>query len=224
MTDKKFKVQMIDQLSINILFNYPHPFSREIIVNKLTEKKFEPIQSNISDILPVRSAQIAKKDGVIIEYVPEKGIIGVSGNDFSNVSKHFMELIPLINKIMGTEIDSNIIKLYEIILHVRISYLKESKEITEPREVISNFIGKEKLKIFENIVKDSSFFTIRIAPKNGFPSNTDWYDIVIEPLYINPKQYHIGIVFRAQDIEKIKEFADDIENKIINIASLIDQG
>lgn len=223
MTDKKFKVQMVDQFQINILFNYPNPFSEENILSKLTKKGFESIRTaNISDILPIRSAQIARKDSVTINYIPEKGILGVSGNSFSDVSKMFIELNSLISEIMGADVvDGNIVKLYEIISKSRIS---SSKEGYEPKEAISNFIGKEKIKRFEKVVDNPSFFTIRIAPKTGRPNDVEWYDIIIEPLYINPMQYNISIIYRSQKFENIKKFVEDIENKIINTISLIEEG
>ncbi|TRZ54309.1 hypothetical protein D4Q76_02540, partial [archaeon] len=77
MTEKEFRVQMIDQFSINMVFNYTQPFSRESIINKLLEKKFVVIQSNIPDILG-RSPHIAKneKGDITIDYIPENGVIG----------------------------------------------------------------------------------------------------------------------------------------------------
>jgi len=225
MTEKEFRVQMIDQFSINMVFNYTQPFSRESIINKLLEKKFVVIQSNIPDILG-RSPHIAKneKGDITIDYIPENGVIGVSGNEFAVVIKNFEILLKLINDIMGTEVDNNIIRLYEVIAHVRVGYSKDSKETTEPREIISNFIGKEKLKKFESIFKNPSFFTIRITPDKELPNKTEWYDVVVEPLYINPKQYHIGIVYRSQDIENIKNLTKEMENKIIHIVSQINEG
>ena len=71
--------------------------------------------------------------------------------------------------------------------------------------------------------EDLSFSSIRLAGKDSsMNQGGDWIDIAIEPDTVYENRYHLGVVFRNSNKEKIETFVRGLETNLLKLVELIE--
>jgi hypothetical protein len=96
-------------------------------------------------------------------------------------------------------------------------------ESGNPMEAIKAF-SDGKYGTFDEILEvESAGYSIRIIPKDGYPTERSWFDIVVEPRFSTAdREYYIEIVYRKEkDVERVLNFAAQLNTKIPAIINKI---
>lgn len=221
---------IIDELSLAYRFIAPHPFNEGLFL-----KKIENVFEHASDIITMdmdsgnfvpkpSPLYIAKDADVELKFNPEKGIVGVKGNDFKEVNEKFN----LIKSTIGNEM--------KIDFKTDITYLEligrgRYKAKILPLITLNNhFPPSEKpFKDFFNN-KDIATLEIRVCDKENIENKRnireldDWFDIRISPLILNPNFYSWSVVYRKSNIEEVENFWSELEEKITKLFIDIEKG
>jgi len=210
---------VIESLQINIKFRQISPFIESQLIQALENNGFELLETTASIkgsglLAQFLISRIAKKDGCFVNYVPEIGVVGVSGIDFRKCFEKFQELASIVENELKFPLDETA-KLYEIILSARI-------KSDNPLEKINKFIGESKVEKFNDLFGESSFSSLRIIPKNGDVSDVRWHDIRIEPLFANLRNYILRFVYRSDNLEEVEKVAGNLKGHVENIISVIE--
>ncbi len=82
------------------------------------------------------------------------------------------------------------------------------------------------LKQFSEVVgRQVSPFGVRLAEKGGIPTQTDWFELRIEPLVQAPTTHHlIEVVFRRARGEEVFAFVRQFEDTLPGLLGLVEQG
>lgn len=210
---------------ITILFNNPYPFPEEQLIEILSKKGF----SEIKDIpkimgtppLQVIRATVARKGDNEVLYNPDKGHLGIIGLNFKEVNDDFEILESAIISELG--IEKSAIKSAELISSNRIY------SINAPLEVISRFLESANFSKFKEVLGedvDIKPFTVRMYINTEISGSintlSNWADLTIEPFIPNPKYYHVRLIYRNTDNDKVKEVAKKLDKIILNSIRLIE--
>lgn len=162
---------------------------------------------------------IARRGDVIIDVNDERGIIGVASPLPDLTIKSFEEVIQLIKSNLKVDPES-MASFYEFIGHCEV----ESPH--SPVEKIGHI--SEKISIIEEISKvigrDTSLFTLRLAPKGEMPNQVEWFDITIEPHLIHARSvYTVSAVYRSQNKSLVQKFAEGFLTIIEKMLDIIEK-
>lgn len=209
---------------ITFLFNNPYPFPEEQLIEGLSKKGFSEITDTPKIMgapsLQVVRAAIARKGNNEVIYNPDKGHVGISGENFKDVNRDFDILESTLKD--DLEIDASAIKSTELVLANRV-YTKN-----DPLEVISRFLyGKNISKFKEILGEDVKPFTVRIYSQTEISGSINtipnWVDLTIEPFIPNPKYYFVRLIYRSTDNDKVKEISKGIDEIILKSIELIEE-
>ncbi len=220
---ENIKIYPVDY-RISFLFNNPFPFPEEELIENLSKKGF----SEIKDIpkimgappLQIVRASIAKKGNNEVIYNPDKGHVGVGGENFKEVNDDFNILESTLRD--DLEIDFSIIKSIELISANRV-YTKN-----DPLETISKFCDSKNLSKFKEIFnEDVKPLSVRMYTKTeivgGLNIIPNWVDLTIEPFIPNPKYYFVRLIYRNTDKDKVKGISKEIERVILRSIELMEE-
>ena len=161
---------------------------------------------------------IARKGDIIIDVNDERGIIGVSSPSPASTIQGFNEVFQLAKSNLKVDPES-MASFYEFIgqceVESQFSPLEKIGQISEKVRAIEEF-GKV-------IGKDTSLFSLRLAPKGEIPNQTEWFDITIEPHLIHTTSvYTISVVYRSHDKSKVQKFIEEFLAKTTKILDIIE--
>lgn len=159
------------------------------------------------------SGEMARKKETIIIADSEAGYIGVIDRSLREASTSFGDLMKLVKEEIGVDLHEKV-KNYQINVHYRLKTGKiPSKEI--PKAENKGFVDR-----FSKIIGESlSSFSIRLVKKDSSENQDDWIDIDIEQDLVYKDYYHIGVIYKNPNKEKIETFVKDLE---INLMKLIE--
>jgi len=187
-------------------------------LNALSKKGYMPLAKLSSKPFKGKigvAGPIAKKSSIIVDINTEKGIIGLLSPDISMVLEEFNE----IEKVIEEDLMINLRPyFYEVLVEIEIfsedDPLRIFKNISRNIELIR--------KISDILNHDSQVFGIRICSANSVPDSPNWFDIEIIPAIEKPsKAYHVYIVFRNTDKNKIYDFCSNLEYKVKELISTL---
>jgi hypothetical protein len=199
-----------------------YPFTYPEILNSLASRKYRietPPPSLLGGARIYAKGNVASKDGCFIHLNEDRKVIACEGRSIDNVISSAKDIID----ISTTDFKMNIPN------DVDYCELTGSVVILEsgnPMDAIKAF-SDGNYGVFDEILGgESAGYSIRIVPKNGFPTDRSWFDIVIEPRFATAnREYYIEIVYRKEkDVESVLNFATQLNMKIIAIINKIRGG
>ena len=210
---------VIESLQVNIKFKQIFPFVESQLMRVLEDSGFELLKSTASIrggglLAQFSTSSIARDNGCFVNYVPETGVLGVSGEDFGQVAEKFSKLASLVETGLKFPL-ADTAKLYEIILSARV-------RSQMPLEKINRFVGESRLRKFNEIFGESLFASLRIIPKDGDVSDARWYDVRIEPLFANLANYIVRFVYRSDKLEEVRKVSGSLKHYVENIISAVE--
>lgn len=207
---------IINSLGLSYKFPTPHPFDEKEFLGNLKDTF---IQSNILGVdiaAPDQTYPIyATKSGTCaLNFQPKRGIIGVKGNNFSEVNSYFEKINEILSDKMGVNI--NEVDYLELVGDGRY----KGKEV--PLETISKNYNLLNTSIIQDFFNNEEIipFEIRCCSKEALNNKrnirelNNWFELQILPLIVNPSFYYWQVIFRKDDVSKVKLFWNDIERKI----------
>ncbi len=207
---------IINSLGLSYKFPTPHPFDEKEFLGNLKDTF---IQSNILGIdiaTPDQTYPIyATKSGTCtLNFQPKRGIIGVQGNNFSEVNSYFEKINEILSDKLGVNI--NEVDYLELVGDGRY----KGKEV--PLETISKNYNLLNTSIIQDFFNNEEIipFDIRCCSKEALNNKrnirelNEWFELQVLPLIVNPSFYYWQVIFRKNDVSKVKLFWNDIESKI----------
>lgn len=193
-------------LSLNTLFVL-HP-DLSVLIHFLKERGYGP--PNVPGI-------IAQKANVLINSDNQRKVIGVNSLSSETLAGGFQELIEVMEKDMGMDLNKSTF-FYELIGAYRIKVehnpLKEINSVLENSEIVR--------KINKAIGDDTALFSLRFVPKGKRPDSTEWFDIKIEPIFTIPNNmYFVSTIYRSRNRNKVVDFLFQLETKVTQIINSI---
>ncbi len=90
-----------------------------------------------------------------------------------------------------------------------------------PIRSVENF--SKNYDVFRDILNtDIASYSMRIVPRNVYPSSKNWFDIQIEPRLTNPdEEFYVRIIYRNKNTENVMAFARDVDSEILLIVERI---
>jgi len=213
------KVEMsliFNSLGLSYKFPTPHPFDEkeflEYLKNTFIQSTVKGVDMNAPD--QTYSIYATKSGNCELNFQPDRGIVGVKGNNFLEVDSIFNDINIILSEKM--EININEVDYIELVSDGRF----KGKEL--PLVTISKnyYFNKDSIiqDFFDN--KEIIPFEIRYCSKESVNNKrnirelNDWFELQIMPLIVNPSFYYWQVIFRNDDVSKVKLFWNDIESKI----------
>jgi hypothetical protein len=207
---------IINSLGLSYKFPTPHPFDEKEFLGNLKDTF---IQSNILGVdiaAPDQTYPVyTTKSGTCeLNFQPKRGVVGVKGNNFSEVNSYFVK----INEILSDKMEVNINEVDYLELVGDGRY--KSKEI--PLETISKNYNLQNVSIIQEFFNNEEIipFVIRCCSKEALDNKrnirevNNWLELLVMPLIVNPSFYYWQVILRNDDVSKVKLFWNDIESKI----------
>jgi len=160
---------------------------------------------------------VARKGEITVYMDTPEGLVGIYGKSNREVIESFDELSRIFKDEMGFDLDSSI-WYREIDVHYLVR--TGSSPITNISRVAED--NPHFSKFTEIIGEETSSFSLRLSPKNVIPNSENWFDITIEQDILLAEAYHIGIVYRNVDPQKVRNFALSIDDKITSLVDLVE--
>ena len=196
-----------------------YPFTYPEILNSLAMRKYRietPPPSLLGGARIYAKGNVASKEGCFIQLNEDRKIIACEGQSIDSVISSAKDIVD----ISTTDFKMNMpndIDYCELTGSVVVS------ESGNPMDAIKAF-SDGKYRVFDEILGvESAGYSIRIVPKDGYPTERSWFDIVIEPRFATAgREYYIEIVYRKEkDAESILNFAAQLNTKILAIINKI---
>ncbi len=192
--------------SLNTLFVL-HP-DLSILLHFLKERGYGP---------PNAPGIIAQKANVLVTSDNQRKVIGVSTLSSEILVGGFQELMEVMEKDMGMDLDKSTF-FYELIGSYRIKVdhnpLKELNSVLQQSKILG--------KINKAIGEDTALFSLRFVPKGRRPDSTEWFDITIEPIYTMPNNmYFVSTIYRSRNRNKVVDFLVQLERIVPQIINSI---
>lgn len=213
----------IQPMRIRIAFVFNtlyYPFTYPEILASLSNRGYI---INTEPPLPLPTGQrvyvgghIASKKGCFIEVNDDRKLLASEGVSIDNVIASARDVIDIAKEDFKLNVERDI----------NFCELASSFAMAEgdrPLEAIRRFSG-DSYKIFNDILgAETAGSSIRIIPKNGYPSNKKWFDITITPRFlIEDNEYYIDIIYRDEkNIDGVLEFTSQLPDKMNEIIKRI---
>lgn len=162
--------------------------------------------------------QVAKKDDLTVDCIPDKQVLGISSNDNEKLLSEFNELEKEISTELGQNVSENA-QFYETIIQLAI---KTGKNPLETMAKIRN--NYPICNDFSEIVgEEVSPFGIRMSPSKKPLQSEDWFDFKIEPLIVRATTTYYGnFVFRSANREKVLDALTKSKDYFHNILTKLE--
>ncbi len=206
---------IINSLGLSYKFPAPHPFDEKEFLEKLKDTF---IQSNFLGVDLANPNQMfpvyTTKSGTCeLNFQPKRGIVGVKGNNSSEVNSYFEKINGILSDM---KININEVDYLELVGDGRY------KGKDNPSEIISKNCNYPKTSVIQDFFNNEEFipFEIRCCSKEALNNKrnirevNDWFELEIMPLIVNPSFYYWQLVFRKHELSNVKTFWNDIESKI----------
>lgn len=212
---------IIDNLSISYKFIAPHPFNEKLFIKKIEDRfilKTDAVAVSIDEsgqiISHPKPLYVAKDGTSELNFSPERGIIGIKGEEFDEINTHFNELKNLLETDMEVDFNKDI-EYLELLSKGRY------KGRCQPLETLNKY-HPIKETVFNNFFNNQDIINmeIRVCDKNNLNTREnirklrDWFDIRIFPLIINPNFYSFDLVYRKFDTNDVETFWSNLEDKL----------
>lgn len=216
----KIRKIFVDDYRISIVFSFPDPFIEDDLKALLKKRGFKvETGSRIIEAPPFRAvkADIAKKGNVSVLYDNELSYVGVAGRSFKGVQGNFIVLSEVLKELDPITLNKQ--RGVELLLRARVWTKKD------PQKSIADFVKTEKMKGFKDIFeKEIRPFTVRVVTEDSkILDNPNWFSLRIEPLIRNPRYYFLGLVYRNEDVSKILNIANKIEQIISQSIEVVER-
>lgn len=207
---------IINNLGLSYKFPTPHPFDEKKFLENLKDTFIQSSILGVDLAAPNQTYPIyATKSGTCeLNFQPKRGVVGVKGNNFSEVNSYFEK----INGILSDKMDVNINEVDYIELVGDGRY--KGKQV--PLETISKNYNFQNISIIQDFFNNEEIipFEIRCCSKEALNNKrnirevNNWFELQILPLIVNPSFYYWQVIFRKDNVSKVKLFWSDIESKI----------
>jgi len=207
---------IFNSLGLSYKFPTPHPFDEKEFLENLEDTFIQSTVPGMDMVEPdkTNSVYYTKSGNCELNFQPDRGIVGVKGNNFSEVDTIFNDINNILSDKM--EININEVDYLELISDGRF----KGKEL--PLVTISKNHTFKKASIIQDFFNNEEIipFEIRYCPKESVNNKrnirelNDWFELQIMPLIVNPSFYYWQVIFRNDDVSKVKLFWNDIESKI----------
>jgi hypothetical protein len=207
---------IFNSLGLSYKFPTPHPFDEKEFLENLEDTFIQSTVPGVDMAEPdkTNSVYYIKSGNCELNFQPDRGIVGVKGNNFSEVDTIFNDINNILSDKM--EININEVDYLELISDGRF----KGKEL--PLVTISKNHTFKKASIIQDFFNNEEIipFEIRYCPKESVNNKrnirelNDWFELQIMPLIVNPSFYYWQVIFRNDDVSKVKLFWNDIESKI----------
>lgn len=207
---------IINSLGLSYKFPTPHPFDEKEFLGNIKDTF---IQSNILGVdiaAPNQTYPIyTTKSGTCeLNFQPKRGVVGVKGNNFSEVNSYFEKINGILSDKM--EVNINEVDYLELVGDGRY----KGKEI--PLETISKNYNLQNVSIIQDFFNNEEIipFVMRCCSKEAVDNKrnirevNNWLELLVMPLIVNPSFYYWQVILRNDDVSKVKLFWNDIESKI----------
>jgi len=163
------------------------------------------------------AGEIARKGEVAIDIDSGEGEIAVRGRSLDEAVTGFEQLSNVIRTEIGIDIDLNV-WYYSLVAHYTL------QTGTSPIHSIPKVVKDNPLfsRFNEILGEQTSMFSVRLFPTDKIPNRADWFDIAIEPDFLNANAYHIGVVFRNPDKSLIQGFVKNLKQVLFNLLKVIE--
>lgn len=161
---------------------------------------------------------IARKNGCLIETNNQRSLVAVDGLNDKNFVGVMKDLISISQEDFGVNLDSDL-DYMELTANCIVTTDKK------PTDAFRKFRSDIFNKISEVLNSETTLFGIRFAPENLLPSSRNWFDIQIQPRLTKPdKEYYVTVIYRSEEMGKVMDFSQNINDKIASIISVIEGG
>lgn len=207
----EFKKNHLSFVYNTIFFPFTYPEINESLEKKKYTAESKPLDMPSSIPAGARaylSGHIATKDDCKVIIDDHRKILAVVGKLPSKVREVFLEVGEIVEKDFG--IKSSDIDYIELVSEAIVTDDKKPINVIQPL-----FEELKIVKKFDKILEEeTALFEIRITPKDKSPNSKNWFDVRIIPSIINPNVFDVRVIYRDENIEKVKKFASKIQQKI----------
>lgn len=195
-----------------------HPFVHPDFPDSLKKRNYMLQQMPVVPPGPrlYLNGPIATKYGCLIETNNEKKLIAVDGTD-----EKFVEIMNDLISIAQED--------YNVNLESDLDFMEFTGNfiVTTEKSPINSFskFRSDKFEEFSKILDhETTLFGIRLVPNNLLASSRNWFDIQIQPrLTKSDKEYYISVTYRLNEMEKVIEFSEKINDKVASIVTSIEE-
>lgn len=165
------------------------------------------------------SGRIAIKDKCVVDVDANRRLVASEGRSSGKVIDVIEELMTIARRNFRVNFKKELDYL-ELIANLIVTSEKN------PLRSMAKF-SKERasLKGFDEILGvNTSFYGITIAPEGVSPNKPKWFDIRISPHVIAPsREYYVYVVFRDQEVERVLDFARQVDAKMMELIKEIER-
>ncbi len=208
---------------LSIRFNFVlFPFDVSELLEQLGQAGYFPmIPSPPKLVGQVRlnyKGMIAQKGTVGVEINDDRGVIAVVSPVPDLTIQGFNEVLQIVKDKLGVDLMGRA-DFYEMLSSFDVNTGKNALESM----VKFNEKNGGLAEIGKMIGQEVSGFTLRIIPKSGTPSSTDWFDMTIEPNVIKPRtNYKVLSIFRSKEKSKVDDFIRSFGESLARIFEAIE--
>lgn len=200
------------------------PLTEPDFSNSLQEKNFT-LGRTVPPIFPSGErtyvgGRIAVKDDCVLEVDANRKLVGIEGLSSKIVIAQMEELLSIVKKEFHVNLKKDLAYL-ELIANLIVTSEKN------PLHSIAKFSRENvSLKRFEQILGPNlALYSLAIVPEDVPPNSPKWFDIRINPhVTATSREYYGMVVFRDREVQKVLDFARDVDSKMINLVKEIERG
>ena len=164
--------------------------------------------------------QIARKGDNSITFDPDRQIIGVDGVLTTEVIQVFDDLEQILIEELKIDLP-NSVRFFETLSEYRLITNKNPRNVFDKFPMMTDILDR----ISTVIGVDVSPFGFRVGSRGVVPNQEEWMDIRIEPVVVRAdSEYYIYPVYRSRDKEKVKKFLVSLEDILLKIVGILEEG
>lgn len=161
---------------------------------------------------------IARKKGIIVTLNLSRRVLGIETKSSKIASEGFQELLTHLTDTANMNIDKNTL-FYELLGKIHIT-----TQFDPLKSMSKAFRSLKFFQEFDEILGEKvSPLAIRLIPSEKIPSDSDYFDITIRPILTSPRnKFVINVVYRNINCNKVLDFLDGMEEKILKLIEIIE--
>lgn len=162
-----------------------------------------------------------KKDtGQTLRLDPDRGVIAIVGQHIDGIISDFSDLERLVKDRTNVDLEAEV-SFYE--------FIAEGSAITgsDPTKVIASLFKDSELEsgISRILGFSATNFGIRVVEQNRYVTETQWFDLRVEPLIPKPNTvYSINLTRRHPERAKVVDSAKSLNKMVENILNVMERG
>ena len=208
----------ITDLRFSWVFNFVlNPFDLRDLVDSFSRRAY--ITPTELPPVPFRvrvggAGIIARKDKFEIYADTDRQIVGIrSSVSFSEFDPIIQEIKKILKEDFDIDISQNI-QYCEVLASLKI---EKENAINEIRKVSIKDIQQ-----LRELVGEYSLVGFRIGSKISLPTQSNWFDIEVHPMWTNPNRFFsVNIVYRNESEDNVIRFARNLEKVGLYVLEII---